>query len=205
VSAFADEARREAADVLDERRFTGSDAPRPLERPLERLGDALEDAYDWLVDAVPGGSWTLWAIVALGVLALGAVVASATTRRAARTEAAHQRERAEPHDDPATLLRAAAEAERAGDLATAIRLRFRAGLLDLDARGALDLRPAMPTREISRRLRSPTFDGLAGTFEEVVYGGRPAAPDEVEQARQGWPRVRREAADTREPAGAGRS
>jgi hypothetical protein len=50
----------------------------------------------------------------------------------------------------------------------------------------------MPTGEISRSLRSPTFDGLAGTFEEVAYGGRTPEQGEVAEARDGWPRVRRE-------------
>jgi hypothetical protein len=192
MSAYADEARRDAADILGERRFEGNDVPRPLESPLERLGAALEDAYGWLVDNVPGGEWTVWALISAALLAVGAVVATATARRAARSDAVRRREEKLAREDPAALLRAAEAAERDGDLAAAIRLRFRAGLLDLDARGALVLRPAMPTGEISRSLRSPTFDGLAGTFEEVAYGGRTPERDEVAEAREGWPRVRRE-------------
>ncbi len=209
MSAFADEARRDAAEILDERRFQGSDVPRPLESPLERLGDALEDAYGWLVDALPGGEWTAWALIAAAVLAVGAIVASPTARRAARADAVRRREERLAREDPAALLRAAEEAERDGDLAAAIRLRFRAGLLDLDARGALTLRPAMPTGEIARTLGSPTFDELAGTFDEVAYGGRTPERDEVREAREGWPRVRREVGEgegrrRRAPAGAGR-
>jgi hypothetical protein len=191
MSAFADDARRDAADILDERRFQGSDVPRPLADPLERLGDLFEDAYAWLVDSLPGGEWTVWVLLAVCVLAIGAVLASLTARRVARAEVVRART-AVAAEDPAELLRAAEAAEGEGDLATAIRLRFRAGLLDLDARGALALRAAMPTGEISRRLGSPTFDGLAGTFEEVAYGGREPQADEVASAREDWPRVRRE-------------
>lgn len=192
MSAFADEARRDAADVLDERRFNGSDVPRPLKDPLQRLGDAIESVWDRIVDVLPGGEATAWVLLGLGALALGASLAAYVMRRGARVEAVRRREERLDGEDPAQLLRAAEAAEREGDLAAAIRLRFRAGLLDLHARGALTLRPAMPTGEISRTLRSPTFDGLAGTFEEVAYGDRPPQEEEVAAARDQWPRVRRE-------------
>ena len=41
-------------------------------------------------------------------------------------------------DDPAVLEREADEAERGGAFERAVRLRFRAGVLRLDARGADD-------------------------------------------------------------------
>jgi len=92
MSAFADEARRDAADVLDERRFQGNDVPQPLRSPFERLGDLLEDAYGWLVDVLPGGAWTAWLLIGAAVLAVAAALATATARRAARADAVRRRD-----------------------------------------------------------------------------------------------------------------
>ena len=92
-------------------------------------------------------------------------------------------------DDPAALEREADEAERAGDLERAVRLRFRAGLLRLGDRGAIEYRPSLTTSEVHARLGSETFDHLAETFNEVAYGGHPAEPPDVAAARTGWPRV----------------
>ena len=92
-------------------------------------------------------------------------------------------------EDPRALERRADAAEAAGDLEAALRLRFRAGLLRLDARGAIEFRPSISTYEVRRALRSDDFDALAATFDDVVYGGRPPATDDLAAARERWPRV----------------
>jgi hypothetical protein len=99
------------------------------------------------------------------------------------------RSAAEESEDPDALERAADEAERDGDLARAVRLRFRAGLLRLGDRGAITYRPSVTTGEVRRTLGSARFDELAGTFEAVTYGGRPADRPDVDSARREWPRV----------------
>jgi hypothetical protein len=91
------------------------------------------------------------------------------------------------------LERAAAAAERAGDFERAVRLRFRAGLLRLGDRGAIDYRPSLTTSEVRTLLGSETFEQLASTFEHVAYGGRPAGPPEAADARAEWPRVVKQA------------
>jgi hypothetical protein len=106
-----------------------------------------------------------------------ALVAAAAVRAGARAET------------PAALERRADEAERRGDHEDALRLRFRAGLLRLDARGAIAFRPSLQTGEVARALRSDAFDRLAADFDEVVYGARPATPDDVATARREWDRV----------------
>ena len=75
-----------------------------------------------------------------------------------------------------------------------MRLRFRAGLLRLGDRGAIEYRPSLTTSEVRALLGSDTFDHLAGTFEHVAYGGQPAEPPDVAEARTEWPRVVKEGA-----------
>jgi hypothetical protein len=96
-------------------------------------------------------------------------------------------------EDPGDLEREADRAERSGDLETALRLRFRAGLLRLGRARVLPERPSLRTFEARRALRNPRFDGLARDFDEVVYGGRSPQPADVETARAEWPRVLEEA------------
>ncbi|MBW3626759.1 MAG: DUF4129 domain-containing protein, partial [Actinobacteria bacterium] len=96
-------------------------------------------------------------------------------------------------EDPVQLERSADEAERAGDLALAVRLRFRAGLVRLDRAGALRLRPSLTTGAVTRAVPSETLVRLATDFDEIAYGGRPAAPGDVAASRTGWPRVLAEA------------
>jgi hypothetical protein len=83
-------------------------------------------------------------------------------------------------------MRAAEAAERAGQLADAVRLRFRAGLLRLAERGTIGTPRSTPTTEVSRILASPEFDTLARRFDEIAYGGSTPVPDDVEAARREW-------------------
>lgn len=66
-------------------------------------------------------------------------------------------------------------------------------MADLAARDLVPPRASAGTGELERRLRSPTFSGLARRFEEVAYGGRAAQAADLAAAREGWPQVRREA------------
>ena len=96
--------------------------------------------------------------------------------------------------DPGRLEREADAAERRGDLDVALRLRFRAGLLRLDRAGAIHFRPSITTGQVARRLRLPSFDDLAITFDAVAYGGRHASATDLQSARAEWPRVLERAA-----------
>jgi Domain of unknown function (DUF4129) len=187
-------AREDAADILGDRRFRSDPAPRPFRGPLEWLGDRLRDLRDVFLDVVRAVPGPTWLAIALLVIALAAAIvvwlvrvhrvrggigalASAATGRAAR------------RDDPAALEHEADDAERAGDFERALRLRFRAGLLRLDQRGAIRYRPSLTTGEVRRLLGSDAFDDLAARFEEVAYGRAPAEPADVASARANWPRV----------------
>ncbi len=188
-----DAARRAAEQILRDRRFRNDPAPRPLRGPLQWLGDRLRAVVDWIdavLSAVPGWVWIALALAIVAAVAARIVVVSQRRRGATGPSSSRRRGATggEP-EDPAALEAEADAAERAGDLARALRLRFRAGLLRLGDRGAIEYRPSMTTREVRTALGSETFDELARTFEAVAYGGHTAHTDDVQRARREWPRV----------------
>ncbi|HEV8251656.1 MAG TPA: hypothetical protein VGQ15_16920, partial [Gaiellaceae bacterium] len=116
AQAGAGDARREAAEILDERRFHGSRVPRPLHGVLEWLGHKLRvlaRPFDWLADRIPGGPTTLWVAIGAVVVALAAFVAMRLgARRGGRLLDAAAVRRTGRAPDPERLERDAAEAER---------------------------------------------------------------------------------------------
>ena len=194
--ARAGAAPRDAArDLLRERRYTGTDVPRPFTGALRWLGDRLAPVARLLRrvgDAIPGGSSVLYAL--LGALILALALGGSRRfirRRAGGAGGAGRRIRAAPPDDPAALERAAGDAERRGDFAAAVRLRFRAGLLRLDAAEVIAYRPSLTTGEVARALRSPDFDRIGRDFDAIAYGGRDADAEAAEAARESWAAVLR--------------
>jgi hypothetical protein len=185
-----DEARKVARDILGGRRYRSSPAPRPLRKPLTWIGDRVRSFFHWIgrgIDHVPGLLWLLLAGVALVLV----VVFIAMHVRGRRNPERHARaaDTMDGTEDPRELERQADAAEREGRLDDALRLRFRAGLLRLGARGAIRYRPSVTTNEVRRVLGSETFDELARTFDAVAYGGRGAATPDLDTARREWPRV----------------
>ncbi len=192
VAAPAAGARADARDILAERRFRGSDLPGPFHGLLERLSrwaHKLDGVFNWLNDRLPGGGGVVWIVLAALVCAIAAFVARRVLSGRVRASEAAAAAAGPAHEDARALERRADAAEAAGDLETALRLRFRAGLLRLDERGAIEFRPSISTHEVRRALRSEDFDSLAATFDDVVYGGRPPAEDDLSSARERWPRV----------------
>jgi Domain of unknown function (DUF4129) len=150
---------------------------------------ASESSPDWNPFSGRGFGW-LALSVSLAIIGVAFVAGIFISRR--RGAAVHSRRATEslppsPGVDPDDLERRAAEAEQVGDGRAAIRLRFQAGLIRLGRSGMLTYRPSLTTREASEQLDSPLFAPLAGTFEEVTYGGRDATPDDVRIARETWP------------------
>ncbi|MEA2220124.1 MAG: hypothetical protein QOJ35_2750, partial [Solirubrobacteraceae bacterium] len=200
--ASAPAARAQARDVLDQRRFKATSVPSPLRSVRERVGAALRwlgrplaDAFDWVASWLPGGRSLLWALLAAVVLgSTAALAARAGARRAAgRGAVAGDGVPGGERLSAARLRQEAENAERRGDLDGALRLRFRAGLVELDSRELVELRPALTNHELLRAVPSPTLAELVDGFEAVAYGGRPADPDDLRSARDGWPRVPGEA------------
>ena len=166
----------------------------PFRGLLDRIGSwlaPLGDLVPRLDRSLPGGRAVVWTLLAAAVLGLGWLLAGRTIRRRAALAAAAGRGGPGRRESPGELERRAEEAERRGEHEVALRLRFRAGLLRLDARGSIDYRPSLQTYEVATALRSDAFDRLAAGFGEVVYGERPASADDVEAARRDWDAVLR--------------
>jgi Domain of unknown function (DUF4129) len=198
--AQADRAREQARDILAERRFRPSSIPAPLRGLRERIGAALRTlgrpfraAFDWVADRLPGGASVLWALIAAAVLAAAAALAARAGGRRAADPGTVVAAGGAGRPSAARLRQDAEAAERRGELDAALRLRFRAGLVDLDGRELIELRPSLTNRELLRAVPSPTLSGLVDGFEAVAYGGRPANADDLRRARDGWPLVADEA------------
>ena len=191
-----DHAREEARRILAERRFHGTTLPRPFHGVLDWLARHFGFVgRAWhSVAAHVGGADVLWLILGAIVVAVAAFVATRLARRRVGSEAAAAGRRASGRsEDPAALEREADEAEKRGDLETAVRLRFRAGLLRLGRANVLPLTPSLRTYDVRRALRNPRFDRLARDFDEIVYGERAPVAADGAVARTEWPRVVEEA------------
>ena len=197
TAAPAGDARGEAADILDERRFHESRVPRPLHGVLEWVGDKLRflaGPFNWLAGWIPGGSTTLWIAIGAVVVALAVYVATRlAARRGGRLLDARTARRTGRAPDPDRLEREAGEAERRGDLELALRLRFRAGLVRLARAEVIPGHEPLTSRQLRRLVGSRSFDRLALDIDEVVYGEVPASAEQVGRARESWPHVLEEA------------
>lgn len=191
----AEDARRIVSDILTDPRFT----PRQNETIFTRLGRALtgfvQRAINWFNRVVlgvgedsAGGRFLFWTIVTVLIIVLAAVVASRLARR--RSEAAavsrRQHDETEPPETPETLEAKAELALTEGRDEDAIRLYYQAGLIRLGNRGIIEYRPSLTSGEVAERLRLAVFDHIAGSFDSIAYGHRPAGPDEAAASKNGW-------------------
>jgi len=168
-----DAARRELADPAYH-----AHEPSLVERGMRWLLQHVLEFLDRASGATPGGWWSV--MVLLAAAALVAVVVRTRVgplgrrmRRAAPVFAGQVRASADHR-------RAAAEALARGDVAEAVRERFRAVVRILEERGLLDPRPGRTADEAASEaaaLLPGCADGLwaaARLFDEVWYGGRTA-------------------------------
>lgn len=183
------------ADVpLDPGRDDARDAAaRELSDPAYAAAgpNALERAFTWIVERIGalvtglGGAMT-WQTGAIVLLVLVLVIVlvirywrgrSVRNIASARTVFARLDMTADDH-------RAAAEAAAlAGDLAEAIRERFRAVVRELEQRGVLDPRAGRTVDEVAAEagralpVLADDLRGAAVSFDDVWYGGRPATSE----------------------------
>jgi hypothetical protein len=188
-------ARQVAKAILSDPRYHSHRGPRPFAGFFRRVGELAVDPVLRLLraigDALPRTGSPLWIGLAAVVVAGAVVFAVRLSAGRGRQRFADLGRHGAGHGDlhPDELERRADEAERRGDLDTALRLRFRAGLIRLADAGAVRLRPGLTNAAVGRTLRSARFDELAGDFDEVAYGGRPASEADLTVARSGWPAV----------------
>lgn len=193
--AARDLARRQAEDILGERRFQDPDLPSPLKGPLTWIGERVESVIDAILDplGLPGAAG--WVILGAICVLLGVLVAIWLARRGSEaTRPADGRDVSMRSASPDDLEREADACEEAGDHEAAVRLRFRAGLLRLAGDGVIPRARAITNREVTRRTGSVTFPRVAQSFDEIVYGERAPRADDLDLSRKGWADVRREAA-----------
>jgi hypothetical protein len=175
VDLDRDEAREAAARELSNPAYV-SDDPNPIERVinwvLEKLGELLAGA---------GGMSGITAItIMVGVAVLIVIIVRlriGRTARAARSRAG------EVFDAELTAAEHRAAAERAaadGDLAEAVRERFRAVVRELEQRGVLVPRAGRTVDEVAIEagqalpVLADDLRGAAVQFDDVWYGGRTA-------------------------------
>lgn len=199
--ASASGARRQANDILDQRRYHGTSPPKPFRGVLRWLGDRLDPVLGpigrflgrvfrpivRLFSEMPGGQFLLDALVA--ALVAGGIVWLVRRRSAARVRGSNPDGRSllvDPDADPAVLDRQAEEAEAAGDLDLAVRRRYEAGLVRLVRAKRVTLRPETTASRVAAVLGGETIFALTRVFEEVVYGGRGATAADVAAAKAGW-------------------
>jgi hypothetical protein len=192
--AVSGDPRADAREIVSQRRFRGTRVEGPFRGLLDRIAGWLEpigDLVPRLDRALPGGRVVVWGLLGAAVIALGWLLGGRTIRRRAALAATAGWGGRARGESPGELERLAEEAERRGEHEAALRLRFRAGLLRLDARGAIEYRPSLQTHEVAVTLGSEAFDRLAAGFDDVVYGERPASAEDVEAARRDWEAVLR--------------
>jgi hypothetical protein len=189
-----DTARSVARAILSDRRFHPHQAPKPFAGFFRRIGELLVDPvlrfFGRIGDVLPSVGSPPWLVLAGAVVAAAVVLTvRLSARRGRQRFPGGRRVSAGDGVDPDELERRAEAAERSGDFGTALRLRFRAGLIRLDEAGVVRLRPGLTNGAVARTLRSPRFDELAGDFDEVAYGGRTATQADAATARATWPVV----------------
>ncbi len=131
--------------------------------------------------------------LAVGVLVMiGLAVRWLVGRRTVRAKPAEAGAQEESlARDPAELFAEADAAAARGDFATAIRVRFKAGVARLGRAGLISAGEVTTNGGISEELGIEEFDRLAGTFERIVYGGQPATAEQEGESRATWSTVLR--------------
>ncbi|KJK33065.1 hypothetical protein UK23_47695 [Lentzea aerocolonigenes] len=175
VDLDRDEAREAAARELGNPAYV-SDDPNPIER-----------AFHWVLEklgALFAGVGGMSGITAITVLVVVAVILVIVIRlRVGRSFRAARSAGSVFGGKVMTAAEHRAAAERAaaaGDLAEAVRERFRAVVRELEQRGVLDPRAGRTVDEVAIEagqalpVLADDLRGAAVQFDDVWYGGKPA-------------------------------
>ncbi|MEU0881643.1 DUF4129 domain-containing protein [Lentzea sp. NPDC005914] len=182
VDLDRDEAREAAARELSDPAYV-SDDPNPLQRAFEWVLKKLGELF-----AGAGGMSGITAVTIIVVVAV--IIVIVIRLRVGRTTRAVRSRAGGVFDSVLTAAEHRAAADRAaaaGDLAEAVRERFRAVVRELEQRGVLDPRAGRTVDEVAweagRALPVLADDlrGAAMQFDDVWYGGRPATAQGYQQ------------------------
>jgi Domain of unknown function (DUF4129) len=180
VDVDRDEAREAAARELADPVYAAAE-PSFVDRTLRWLGRVIAELFTGVAVVAPGG---LAGLAVLAVLvALVVVIVRLRTGRIARGARSRPEVFAGRPRSADEHRRAAELAAQRGDLAEAVRERFRAIVRELERRGVLEELSGRTVDEIATQAglalpgRAPEFHTAARIFDEVVYGDRPATVD----------------------------
>ena len=204
-SVTSGSARKQVRRILEQPQYQSRHERtfQPLKGPIDATGRWFDrvfgPAWRWGVHHLfhPLGAWLTtdiglpWPVTILAIaLVAGLVAGVLAIRRRPRVGLGQAPAGgALRGEDPRRLEELARQAELAGDLRTAIRLRFRAGVANLDNLGAISRGPTRTTAQIADALDSDEFDALAADLEAIVYGGTTATQQQALVSRSAWPVV----------------
>jgi len=178
VDLGRDEAREAAVRELGDPAYV-SDDPNPLQRAIEWILDRLGELF-----AGAGGMSGLTAtVIIVAVVVLIVIIIRLRTGRTGRALRSGAKVFGSTVMTAAEHRAAAEKAAAAGDLAEAVRERFRAVVRELEQRGVLDARAGRTVDEVAfeagRALPALAADlrGAAVQFDDVWYGGRTATAE----------------------------
>ncbi|RDI22227.1 DUF4129 domain-containing protein [Lentzea flaviverrucosa] len=182
VDLGRDEAREAAVRELGDPAYV-SDDPNPLERAIDwvltRLGELFAGA---------GGMSGITAVtVVVAVLVLIVIIVRLRVGRTGRALRSDGTVFGSTAMTAAEHRAAAEKAAAAGDLAEAVRERFRAVVRELEQRGVLDARAGRTVDEVAHEagqalpVLAGDLRGAAVQFDDVWYGGRPATLEGYQQ------------------------
>ncbi|MFD7154669.1 DUF4129 domain-containing protein [Kribbella sp. NPDC059898] len=181
VDVDRDQAAREAAEELS--KSTYRDSSSLISKALGKVVDWIKDLLDSLNGTSPNGHAGLAVLICLLLLVVVVVLWRAgvlRTSKKVKSQAVFDTAR------PQTAAEYRAQAEReaaAGDLALAIRSRFRACVAELTERTVLDERAGRTAYEVvtdaakAAPVLRDVLQPAAQVFTEVVYGNRPGTPE----------------------------
>jgi hypothetical protein len=180
VDLDRDAAREAASRELADPAYDAAE-PALFERIGRWFVELLTDLFTGVAAVTPGGITGLLVLAALAVIVVVVVrLRAGRVARGARVRAPlFERARLSAADH----RRAAELAADRGDLAEAVRERFRALARELEERGVLDEVSGRTVDEIAAQAglalpeHAAGLRGAARIFDDVVYGDRPATVD----------------------------
>lgn len=181
-------AQRAARHELSKAIYHQQSDPLPV-RVVRAVGRWLSSVLTTVGTGSAGGALALAALVLLAVVVVVVIWrrVGPLRRTAGAAGAVLPTDRTLSAAEHRALASAAADR---GDHETAVLEQMRAVVRELEERGVIEARAGRTAIEVAREAgrgmpsASPVLDAAAGTFNDVVYGGGTAGPDQLETLRE---------------------